>query len=341
MTEIGYFLSSEEHPGSTLVDTARRAEDAGFTRVWLSDHFHPWTDSQGHSPFVWCVIGGIASTTQLRLTTAVTCPTVRIHPVIVAQAAATAAEMMPGRFTLGVGSGEALNEHVLGEHWPTAPVRLEMLHEAIEIIRELWKGEEVDWRGRHYTVESARIYTRPDTPPPIVISAFGPAAMELVVDLGDGWATTSPDQELMRTFRARGRGPATAGIKVCWGPDEAEARKLAHEKWRSSGVPGELSQVLPTPAHFEQASELVTEDQIAAKIACGPDVETHLAALEPYFEAGFDEIYISQVGPDQAGFMDFWQKELESAVAEIAETGKVGKAGETRETGEIAGRSDR
>jgi G6PDH family F420-dependent oxidoreductase len=319
MTEFGYFLSSEEHPGSTLVDIARQAEDAGFRSVWLSDHFHPWTDSQGQAPFAWCVVGGIAATTQLRLTTAVTCPTMRLHPVIVAQAAATAAEMMPGRFTLGVGSGEALNEHVLGEHWPTAPVRLEMLREAVELLRELWKGEDTDWRGRHYTVENARIYTRPDTPPPVMISAFGPAAMEVVVDQGSGWITTSPDTEGMRTFRARGHGPAAAGIKVCWGPDEAEARKLAHELWRSSGVPGELSQLLPTPAHFEQASELVTEEQIAEKIACGPDVETHLAGIRPYLDAGFDEIYISQVGPDQAGFMKFWNDELEPALAELVE----------------------
>lgn len=319
MTEFGYFLSSEEHPGSTLVDIARQAEDAGFRSVWVSDHYHPWTESQGQSPFVWCVIGGIAATTQLRLTTAVTCPTMRIHPAVVAQAAATAAEMMPGRFTLGVGSGEALNEHILGRHWPTAEVRLAMLRESIELIRELWKGEDTDWHGEHYTVEDARIYTRPEAPPPILVSAFGPAALRVAVELGDGWITTSPDTEMLRQFRTEGRGPAHAGVKVCWGPDEAAARKLAHETWRSSGVPGELSQVLPTPSHFEQASELVTEEQIASKIACGPDLATHVEAIRPYVEAGFDEIYVSQIGPDQAGFMEFWRRELEPALAELAD----------------------
>jgi G6PDH family F420-dependent oxidoreductase len=319
MTELGYFLSSEEHPGSALVDIARQAEDAGFRSAWLSDHYHPWLDDQGHSPFAWCVVGGIAATTQLRLTTAVTCPTLRIHPAVIAQAAATAAEMMPGRFTLGVGSGEALNEHILGRHWPVAAVRLEMLREAIELIRELWRGEDTNWRGRHYTVENARIYTRPPEPPPVVVSAFGPAAMEVAVELGDGWVTTSPDTELLQRFRAEGRGPAAAGVKVCWGPDEAAARRLAHRRWRSSGVPGELNQVLPTPAHFEQASELVTEEQIAAKIACGPDVAIHVEHIRPYLEAGFDEVYVSQVGPDQAGFMDFWRRELQPALAEIAD----------------------
>jgi G6PDH family F420-dependent oxidoreductase len=311
MTEIGYFLSSEEHDGRTLVATARQAEDAGFRSVSISDHYHPWTDDQGQSPFVWCVIGGIAATTDLRVMTAVTCPTVRIHPAVLAQAAATAAEMLPDRFTLGVGSGEALNEHIFGDHWPPAEVRLEMLEEAIQVMRELWTGDQVDWRGKHYTVEAARLYTLPDAPPPVLISAFGRKAMDLVVSRGDGWITTSPDTELMQRFRQRGKGRAVATVKVCWGEDEADCRKLAHRMWRSSGVPGELSQVLPTPAHFEQASELVTEDMVAEKIACGPDPERHLQGIQPYIDAGFDEVHVNQVGPDQAGFFEFYRKELQ------------------------------
>lgn len=310
MTEIGYFLSSEEHDGTTLVETARLAEQHGFRRVWVSDHYHPWLDRQGHSPFVWCVIGGIAATTELHVATAVTCPTFRIHPAVVAQAAATAAAMLPGRFTLGLGTGERLNEHILGQHWPPVGVRLEMLGEAIEVMRALWTGERVDWRGRHYTVEGARVYTRPDQPLPVQISAMGRRAMELVLSHGDGWITTVPDTELMAEFREKGGRRASAGVKVCWGPDERAARRLAREVWPTSAVGGELQQELAMPRHFEQATSSVTEDQVAEVIACGPDPERHLAALRPYLDAGFDEVYISQIGPDQAGFMRFFAEEL-------------------------------
>lgn len=315
MTVLGYFLSSEEHDGSTLVRTAQLAEEHGFDRVWISDHYHPWLDSQGHSPFVWCVIGGIAATTDLHVTTAVTCPTYRLHPAIVAQAAATAAAMMPGRFSLGVGSGEALNEHILGDHWPPTRIRLERLGEAIDIMRRLWDGEVLHWRGRHFTVEGARLYTLPDRPPPVLVSALGKQSMDLAVGYGDGWITTSPDEELMASFRARGRGKACAGVKVCWADDEATARKLAHDRWPTAGVGGELQQELPMPAHFEQAVANVTEEQVAKVIACGPDPQRHLAGIRPYLDAGFDEIYISQVGPDQEGFMRFFESELRPVLA--------------------------
>jgi G6PDH family F420-dependent oxidoreductase len=310
MAEIGYFLSSEEHDGTTLVETAVRAEEAGFRSVHISDHFHPWLDDQGQSPFVWCVIGGIAARTRLRVATAVTCPTFRLHPAIVAQAAATAAGMMPGRFTLGVGTGEALNEHVLGQRWPSPGVRIDRLREAIEIMRALWEGGWVNWHGEHFTVEGARLYTLPEGPIPIQISAFGQKAMDLVVSHGDGWITAAPDQELMDRFRREGKGRASAGVKVCWGPDDAAARRLAHRAWRNAGVPGQLSQELPMPAHFEQASSLVSEDQVGEIFACGPDPERHVAAVRPYLEAGFDEVYVAQIGPDQAGFMEFYEKEL-------------------------------
>lgn len=282
-----------------------------MTSAWVSDHFHPWLDSQGESPFVWCTIGGIAATTSLRVTTAVTCPTMRIHPAIIAQAAATSARMLEGRFCLGLGSGENLNEHVLGQHWPPTDVRLEMLEEAVDVMRELWTGEYVNHRGRHYTVENARIYTRPATPPPIYVSGFGPKATELAARIGDGYINTSPDADLVKRYRdSGGTGPTAAGLKVCWGDDEQQCKKLAHELWRSSGVPGELSQELPSPAHFEQGSELVTEDQMADKIICGPDAQRHAERIRQYVDAGFDEIYISQVGPDQDGFFEFFENEL-------------------------------
>jgi len=311
MPEFGYFLSSEEHGAPELVRQAQQAEQAGFQSAWISDHFHPWLDSQGESPFVWCTIGGIAATTKLRVTTAVTCPTIRTHPAIVAHAAATAATMLDGRFSLGVGSGENLNEHVLGDHWPAAGVRLEMLEESIEVMRALWTGDVVSHYGRHYTVENARLYSVPATAPPVLVSGFGPKATDLAARIGDGYINTSPDGELVRRYvDGGGRGPKAAGVKVCWGDHEDQCKKLAHELWRSSGVPGELSQELRMPAHFEQAAELVTPEKLAEKIPCGPDPERHLAAIRPYIDAGYDEIYISQVGMDQDGFFTFFNNEL-------------------------------
>ena len=176
MAEIGLFLSSEEHGPMALLAQAHQAEEAGLRSVFVSDHFHPWLDRQGESPFVWSIIGGIAATTKLKVTTGVTCPTVRIHPAIIAQAAATSQLLLDGRFVLGVGSGEALNEHILGHRWPLTETRHEMLEEAIDIIRRLWQGDTVTHHGRHYTVENARIFSRPETPPPVVVSSFGPEA---------------------------------------------------------------------------------------------------------------------------------------------------------------------
>src|SRR5215203_1469659 len=259
MAEIGYFLSSEEHGPAALVEQARLASDAGIGSVWISDHFHPWLDEQGQSPFVWSVIGAIAATTPLSVTTAVTCPTMRIHPVIIAHAAATSAVMLDGRFELGVGTGENLNEHVLGDRWPTTDERLEMLEEAIEVMRLLWTGEEVSHRGRHYTVEDARLYTTPAAPPPVMMSAFGPKATDLASRIADGFVSTKPAKDLLERYRSGGgAGPASAGLKICWGRDAGDCAELAHRLWRTSGVPGELSQELRSPALFDQASTLVT-----------------------------------------------------------------------------------
>src|SRR3954451_15887755 len=174
MVKLGYFLSCEEFDPPELVRQARLAEDHGFEALWISDHFHPWLAEQGNSPFVWSVIGAISQATSLPISTAVTCPTTRIHPAIIAQAAATSAVLTGGKFTLGVGSGEALNEHVVGHRWPSADVRLDMLEEAVEVIRALWTGEVVEPHGRSYTVEHARLYTLPDSPPPLFVSGFGP-----------------------------------------------------------------------------------------------------------------------------------------------------------------------
>ncbi|MFI8966462.1 LLM class F420-dependent oxidoreductase [Streptomyces sp. NPDC053493] len=311
MTEFGYFLSCEEFGPDDLVEQARMAEDAGFRSLWISDHFHPWTGEQGHSPFVWSVIGALSQACSLPVETAVTCPTVRIHPALVAQAAATSQVMLDGRFRLGLGSGEALNEHILGGTWPAADVRLDMLEEAVEVIRRLFTGEEVTHRGRHYEVENARLYTLPDTPPPIDISAFGPRAADLAARIGDGFVTTAPDADTVERFRAGDPArPAYAATKVCWAPAREDAVRTAHRIWPTEHLPGELNQILPTPRHFEQASELVTEDTVAGSVACGPDPEEHLRAIRPYVEAGFDRVHIGQIGPDQRGFFDFYRTEV-------------------------------
>jgi G6PDH family F420-dependent oxidoreductase len=310
---VGYALSSEEHPPRDLVRYAAGAERAGFRFALISDHFHPWTDRQGQSPFVWSVLGGIAvETERLVVGTGVTCPTVRLHPAIVAQAAATTAAMMPGRFFLGVGSGENLNEHVVGARWPSAGERLEMLEEAVEVIRELWQGGQVTRRGRHYTVDRARLYTLPDAPPPVLVAAGGSQAGELAGRIGDGLIATSPQPAVLDAFRSAGGGgrPMVGQVAVCWAPSEQEARRTAFEWWPTAALKGELTQELPVPAHFEQAAATVTEDDVAQTIVCGPDPERHLDALRTFFDAGFDGVYVHQVGPDQQGLFDFYAREV-------------------------------
>ena len=315
--KIGYFLSSEEWGPRDLVELAGKAERAGFEGLWISDHYHPWSDEQGHSPFVWSVIGALAQTTNQKVTTAVTCPTVRIHPAIIAQAAATSAVLLNGRFCLGVGSGEALNEHILGDRWPDADERLEMLEEALHVIRTLWQGGVHTLKGRHYTVERCRVYDLPDTPPPIYVSGFGPKAIDLAAKIGDGYVTVGPDAESVNRFRDKTKHDhalVQGGLKVCWGQDEAQARKTVHRLWPNDGLPGELAQILPTPQHFEQASQLVTEEMLAEDTPCGPDVERHVQAIQEYVDAGFDELYVQQIGPDQDAFFEAYRENVLSRV---------------------------
>jgi G6PDH family F420-dependent oxidoreductase len=311
--ELGYALSSEEHPPNDLVRYAGAAEDAGFTFALVSDHYHPWIDRQGHSPFVWSVIGGIAQTTErLRLGTGVTCPTIRIHPAIIAQAAATSAAMMPGRFFLGLGSGENLNEHVLGDRWPLADERLELLEEAIEVIRLLWQGGYQTYRGSRYRVEKARIYTLPDELPPIAVAASGPVAARLAGRVGDALISVAPDEELIDAFDETGgeRKPRYGQVTVCWAESEEGARRTAYEWWPNAALKGDLSQELALPEQFEEAAEMVTEDDVAEQIACGPDPERHLELIRKFDDAGFDHVYVHQVGPDQDGFFRFYREQI-------------------------------
>jgi G6PDH family F420-dependent oxidoreductase len=313
MAEIGYALSSEEHTPNDLVRHAAVAEQAGFTFAMISDHFHPWIERQGHSPFVWSVIGGISqSTSKLRLGTGVTCPMIRTHPAIIAQATATSAAMMPGRFMFGVGTGENLNEHILGDKWPPFDIRAEMLEESIEIIRALWTGDELSHYGEHYIVENARLYTVPDEAPPILVAASGPKMASLAGRIGDGLVATSADKELLTNFsnEAGAATPRYGQVTVCWNEDEAKAKKIAHEVWPTAALRGELTQELATPKHFEQAAQMVTEEQVAEAVTCGPDPERHIKALREYVDAGFDNVYVHQIGDDQEGFIEFYRREV-------------------------------
>lgn len=313
---LGYSLSSEEHGPAELLEYARRAERAGFVYASLSDHFHPWISAQGNSPFAWSLLGGIAATTDaLVVGTGVTCPTIRYHPAIIAQAAATVARMMPGRFFLGVGTGEALNEHVTGDRWPPTDIRLEMLEEAIGIIRALWTGENVDHHGRHFTVENARLYTIPDEPPPIVVAASAEHSATLAGRAGDGLINFTADPSVVERFEREG-GPEGAGrprylqVNVCFDEDEAEARRTAHRLCPTVALKGKLNVELPTPTHFEEAISMVTEDAVAEVITCGPDPERHLAAIRAGLEAGYDHLHVYQVGSNQEPFFRFYEEEV-------------------------------
>ncbi|MGW7817821.1 LLM class F420-dependent oxidoreductase [Streptomyces puniciscabiei] len=312
MPEYGYFLASEEHDPAALVEQARMAEQAGFRALWISDHFHPWNDAQGQSPFVWSVIGALSEAVSLPVETAVTCPTVRMHPAVTAQAAATSAVLTEGRFRLGVGTGEALNEHILGDRWPPLHVRLEMLEEAIQVMRRLFTGEEVNHHGTHYTVENARLYTVPEEPVPIDISGFGPKATSLAARVGDGYITMAPEEEMVTQFRKGGGGakPVSGGTKVCYGTDREDCVRTVRSLWYNELLPGEMGQVLPSPRHFEQLRELVTEDMVREKVVCGDDADQHVSTLRAFADAGFDRVYVNQIGADQRGFFDFYQTKV-------------------------------
>ncbi|HEX2064015.1 MAG TPA: TIGR03557 family F420-dependent LLM class oxidoreductase [Acidimicrobiales bacterium] len=312
MTTFGYALSCEEHAAPDLIRNARRAEELGFSYLSVSDHYHPWIDAQGHSPFVWSVVGAIAAATErVDVGIGVTCPIIRIHPAVVAQAAATSATLLPGRFFLGVGTGEALNEHVLGDRWPPPDIRLEMLEEAVEVMRRLWEGGTVDHHGRYYTVENARLYDVPDQPVPVIFSGFGPQSVELAGRIGDGYWGTGPQEELISAYeQAGGKGPRYGQVSLCWAEDEATARRTAHRQWPNMGIKGQLAQDLPTPTHFEQAASMVREDDVASTIPCGPDASAVIKSIRQYEEAGYTHLHLHQVGDDQEGFFRFWQEEL-------------------------------
>jgi G6PDH family F420-dependent oxidoreductase len=310
MARFGYFLSAEELGARELVDTGKAAEAAGFDRVWVSDHYHPWVEAQGESPFVWAMLGALATSTSLHLATAVTCPTFRIHPAVLAQATATTAALAQGRFTFGVGSGESLNEHILGDPWPPVSVRHARLEEALHVIRALWTGKTVTHEGLYFTVHNARLFSLPEEPPPIYVSGFGPRATGLAARIGDGWISTTPDREGLELFRRTNSGVTQAGVKICWAATEEEARQTAHRYWGHQGMGGQAAQDLPMWQEFEALAEQSTPDKLAESVACGPDPERAAAVLREYVDAGFDEVYVAQMGPDQQGGIRFLTEQV-------------------------------
>jgi len=316
IVQIGFWISSEEHGPLEMVRAAQRAEQAGFPYVQISDHFHPWIDRQGQSPFVWSVIGGIAATTKLTVGTGVTCPTIRIHPAVVAQAAATSSVMLDGRFILGVGTGENLNEHVVGRGWPPLETRREMLEEAIEVLRLLFRGGERSFRGTYFTVEDARLYTLGETPPPIYVAAGGPKMAQVAGRIGDGLISSAPNRETVAKFEGAGGAgkPRYIEVQVCWGRDAATARRLVHELWPTGALGGQLAQEIRRPADFEAAAEPITMEKSTKDAPVGPDPEPYVKAIQKCVDAGFDHVGLHQVGPDQDGFLDFWERELRPAL---------------------------
>lgn len=317
MTRFGLTLSSEEHPPRHLVETAVAAEQAGFDFISISDHFHPWIESQGHSPFVWSVLGAIAqATSALDVGVGVSCPTFRIGPVVSAHAAATTATLFEGRFTWGVGSGEALNEHVTGRRWPPADIRLAMLEEAIEVIRALWTGDSVTRRGSYFVVEDARLFDVPEDPPPLIVSAFAEASARLAASHGDGLWTSGANEKVIDVYKeAGGEGAVWAQLTVCWDPDEAIAVERAHRLWPNTALPGQLAQDLRTVQHFEEAVQLVTAEDVSSDVLCGPDLDLIVEKVREMEKVGVDHVYLHQIGDPMDGFIDLWVDELAPALS--------------------------
>jgi G6PDH family F420-dependent oxidoreductase len=320
MVKFGYKLMTEEHGPRALVENAQRAEQAGFDFVSISDHYHPWLESQGHAPFAWSVLGAIAhGTSTIRITTGLTCPIIRYHPAIVAQAAATIAVMSENRFSLALGAGERLNEHVTGARWPSIPERHDMLREAIQICRELWEGGVCNYDGDHFKVDHARIYDLPERPIPIILGVSGPESVALAATYADGIMTTEAEPQLVDDFlNEGGEGPRYAEVSLAYAASDQEGLELARDRFRFSAFDWSVNSELPTVEGFEAASEFVTGEDLADRISAGPRVEPHLKAIRKYVDAGFDHIVLTGIGPDQAGFIDFFERELKAEIAQLA-----------------------
>jgi G6PDH family F420-dependent oxidoreductase len=320
---IGYKLATEAFGPAEIVRQAVAAEQAGFDFVELSDHFHPWLDNQGHSAFTWSLLGSIAAKTErIGLATGVTCPYFRYHPAIVAQAAATVALLSDGRFTLGIGAGERLNEHVVGRPFPQVRQRHQMLREALQIIRLLWQGGYRSFDGRFLQLDDARVFDLPETPPVIAVAASGPASAAIAAELGDGLFATEPKPDLVERYRkAGGSGPRYAEVPLAWAPDEQQAARAVVEKSRWALGGWKVMSELPNPVNFDAASATVTEDDVRQQFACGPDVRRHLEVAQQFADAGFDHLVTQNAGPDPDGFLDFFSRELAGPLRELTPAG--------------------
>ncbi|MCX5403101.1 LLM class F420-dependent oxidoreductase [Streptomyces sp. NBC_00335] len=321
MVRIGYTMMTEQAGPRELVSHVVRAENAGFDFSVISDHSFPWLESQGHAPYAWSVLGAAAqATSRIPLMTYVTCPTFRYHPAVVAQKAATMQILSQGRFRLGLGSGENLNEHIVGAGWPAAHVRLEMLEEAVGIIRSLFAGGYVSHHGAHFDVENARLWDLPDDPPPIGIAVSGDRSCEIAGRYGDLLIATEPKQELLTAFGAYGGSgkPRIGQVPVCYDPDRDAAVARAHEQFRWSPAGWKVNAELPGPAAFQQAAQHARPDDVAAAIACGDDVDAFVEAVRPYAEAGFTEVALIQIGGDhQTPFLEWAETKLLPALRDL------------------------
>ncbi|PWI42834.1 LLM class F420-dependent oxidoreductase [Streptomyces sp. ICBB 8177] len=321
MVRIGYTMMTEQAGPRELVEHVVRAEETGFDFSVISDHYSPWLDSQGHAPYAWSVLGAAAqATSRIPLMTYVTCPTMRYHPAVVAQKAATVQLLSQGRFRLGLGAGENLNEHVIGGGWPAVDVRHEMLGEAVEIIRSLFEGGYVNHHGTHYDVESAKLWDRPDQPPPIGIAVSGEQSCELAGRLGDLVIAVEPKSELLTAFdRHGGTGkPRVGQLPVCYDTDRDAAIDRAHDQFRWFGGGWKVNSELPGTSGFDSATQFVRKEDVAESIPCGNDVSAFVDAVRPYAEAGFTEVALVQIGGGhQLPFFDWAEKELLPALREL------------------------
>jgi G6PDH family F420-dependent oxidoreductase len=312
MTRFGYTLMTEQSGPKELVRYAVAAERAGFDFEVSSDHYFPWLDAMGHSSYAWSMLGAVAHATErVDLMTYVTCPTMRYHPAVVAQKAATLGLLSDNRFTLGLGSGENLNEHVIGEGWPVAAVRQDMLAEAIQIIRALHTGELTTWVGEYFRVDSARVWDLPDTGVPLGIAVSGDRSIAEFAPLADHMISTEPDPELVtgwdqtRADEGLPESRKIGQVPICWGPDKDRAVARAHELFRWFGGGWSVNADLPTPAGFEGASQFVRPEDVADSIACGPDLDELAESLRPFWEAGYTDVALVQVGDEsQEEFLD-------------------------------------
>jgi G6PDH family F420-dependent oxidoreductase len=321
MAEWGYTMMCEQSAPRDLVEDVVAAERAGFDFSVISDHYFPWLDEMGHSPYAWSVLGAAAwATERIPLMTYVTCPTFRYHPAVVAQKAATVQLLSQGRFTLGLGAGENLNEHVVGGGWPGADVRHERLVEAVEIIRDLFGGGYVNRRGQHFDVESARLWDLPDTPPPIGIAVSGRQSCEIAGRLADVMIAVEPEAALGEMFDAAGGAgkPRVGQIPVSFDTDRDTAMKRAHESFRWFGGGWKVNAELPGPAAFDGASQFVRPEDVAEQVPCGADVEEYAEKITPFLEAGFTHVALVQIGGDQqAPFIEWAEHSLLPRLREL------------------------